>query len=109
MRKIIDSELDKTPQNRKINYFQILVNIYAVVLSIVLITLLSSLNIKTEPSPLETTDVLEIQASYSMLAGLCITVGDCGNDQVVLGLEKNTISSQLYQFLIWKKPSTPAE
>ena len=107
MRKVIDSDLaSRTPGHKK-NYLQIIVNIYAILLSIFLIVLLSSLNIKTEPSPLETTDVLEIQSSYSMLAGLCINVGDCGNDQIVLGLKKNAISKQFYQYLVWKKTASP--
>ena len=105
MSKIIDSETTDTSTGGTSSILQIFINCYAFLLTLVLALVFFGLEIKTEPSPVDSSDVLEIQSSYSMLAGICINVGDCGGNQVVLGLEKNSISEQLYHFLLWKKNS----
>lgn len=75
---------------------------YALLLTLFIIILLTGIDVKTMPTPMEAEDPAEIQESYSMLAGICINVGECGNDQVVIGLKKNKVSERFYDFLVWK-------
>ena len=79
------------------------ITVYAGIVTLILFYFLFSINIKDQPTPLDTTDINEIQESYSMLAGICVTVGECGNNQVVIGLEKNRTSELFYHLLLWKK------
>lgn len=102
MSKLIDNELPPAGISIK-KIVQRLINLYALFISSFLLLFFLNLNIKTQPTPLAAENALEVQSSYSMLAGICINVGDCGNDQVVLGLKDNIVSQKLYQFLIWKQ------
>lgn len=107
MSNVLDNQEKKNRENAIKGFINIIVYLYAGILTLILIALLSGIKVKTSPTPLVAEEVSEIQESYSMLAGICINVGECGNDQVVIGLEKNRISQQVYTFLVWK--STEAE
>ena len=102
MATVLDNQEKKASENSIKRWMNVIVYIYAGVLTLILAAVLSGIKIKTTPTPLEAEAVTEIQESYSMLAGICINVGECGNDQVVIGLEKNGISQKLYKFLVWK-------
>ena len=102
MANVLDTTERTSSENKLKRLINLIVYIYAAILTIILVSLLSGINIKTSPTPLEADDPTEIHASYSRLACICINVGECGNDQVVLGLESNTVSKKFYQFLVWK-------
>jgi hypothetical protein len=107
MSTVLDSHEKNAKASRWGNIINYIVYAYALLLTLMVIIVLKGIDIKTVPTPMEAEDPSEIQESYSMLAGICINVGECGNDQVVVGLKKNKVSERFYDFLVWKSQGNP--
>ena len=103
MAEVLDKEFKKIPESKGQRALRLAIYIYATLLTFLLLLFLIFVDVKVDPSPMEATEPSQIQSEYAMLAGICVSVGDCGNDQVVVGLEKNLVSKGLYRFLVWKR------
>ena len=103
MAEVLDKEFKKVPERKTTRIVRLVVYAYATFLTILFLLFFLFVEVKVEPSPMEATEPVEIQTQYAMLAGICVSVGECGNDQVVIGLEKNRVSKGLYRFLVWKR------